>query len=76
MSETPGNERQPDERLALARDKQRSPEREGRVDVFAGPEPDGIPMTGEEDPLAEVDTDDFPDIVAEFAATEREHKAG
>ncbi|MBO9622481.1 MAG: hypothetical protein J7500_07195 [Sphingomonas sp.] len=74
MRETPGNERKQDERETLARDRQQPPEKEGRVDALAGREPDGIPMTGEEDPFAEVDTDGFTDIVAEFAASEREPK--
>lgn len=71
MNETPGNGRTADERDALARDQQTPPSREGRVDALAGPEPDDIPMTGEEDPLAEVDTGDFAEVVAEFAASER-----
>ena len=71
MTETPGNRRHSDERAALARDQQGTPDRVGEVDVFAGHEPDGIAMTGEEDPFAEVDTDGFADIVAEFAATEK-----
>lgn len=71
MDESRGDGRHFDERAALARDRQETPDRIGRVDVFAGREPDGIPMTGEEDPLAEVDTDGFADIIAEFAATEK-----
>lgn len=70
MNETPGNDTA-DERDALARDRQTPPSREARVDALAGSEPDDIPMTGEEDPLAEVDTGDFAEVVAEFAASER-----
>lgn len=52
--------------------RQGRPPRDGQVDVFAGPEPDGIPMTGEEDPLAEVDDGSFGETVAAFAKSEHE----
>ena len=71
MNETQGNGRDPLERSVLACDKQNAPPREGRVDALAGSEPDGIPITGEEDPFAEVDSGDFAEVVAEFAATEK-----
>lgn len=71
MGKTSGNPREPAERQAFVRDRQETPSRIGTVDVFAGGEPDGIAMTGEEDPFAEVDTDGFADIVAEFAASEK-----
>src|SRR5687767_5457129 len=59
MNEAPGNPRHRDERAVFAGDQQGTPDRLGRIDVFSGSESDGIAMTGEEDPLAEVDTDGF-----------------
>ncbi len=35
------------------------------------PLPDGIPMTGEEDPLVEVEDPEFAEIAAEFMRSER-----
>lgn len=72
MNEAPGNPRHLDERAAFARGKQDTPNRLGKVAVFSGSESDGIAMTGEEDPLAEVDTDGFADIIDEFTATEKQ----
>ncbi|MFD1786639.1 hypothetical protein ACFSC3_03540 [Sphingomonas floccifaciens] len=39
------------------------------------PLPDDIPMTGEEDPLVEVEDPDFAPIAAEFMRSERAKKA-
>ncbi|MDQ0249649.1 hypothetical protein J2W22_001696 [Sphingomonas kyeonggiensis] len=55
-------------------DRQGPPPRDGAVDALAGAEPDDIPMTGEEDPLAEVSDGDFSDVVAEFARSEHKRK--
>lgn len=38
------------------------------------PLPDDIPMTGEEDPLVEVEDPEFADIAAEFMRSERAKK--
>lgn len=38
------------------------------------PEPDDLPMTGEEDPLAEVSEGDFAPVVAAFTRSERDRK--
>jgi len=65
----------PDEKRSGAADPQAAPPRKGQVDSLAGPMPDGIPMTGEEDPLAEVDDAVFAPVVAEFVASERAQKA-
>lgn len=59
------------EELQLAMDAQAAAPREGTAAPFAAPIPDSIPMTGEEDPLVEVDNPDFADIVAEFMRSER-----
>jgi len=40
------------------------------------PLPDGIAMTGEEDPLVEVEDPDFAPIAAEFLRSERAKKSG
>lgn len=55
-------------------DEQAPPPREGKVDAPAGNAPEDIPMTGEEDPLAEVSDGDFSEVVAEFAQSEQEGK--
>lgn len=52
-------------------DRQTEPPRDGKPDFLAGHQPDGIPMTGEEDPLCEVDDPGFAESVAAFAASER-----
>ena len=65
----------PDKKKSGAADPQAAPPRKGQVDSLAGPMPDGIPMTGEEDPLAEVDDAVFAPVVAEFVASERAQKA-
>lgn len=59
------------EELRLALDAQAPTPREGTAAPFAAPIPDSIPMTGEEDPLVEVDNPDFADVVAEFMRSER-----
>ena len=55
----------------MARNRQGPPPRDGEADFLAGPDPDGIQMTGEEDPLAEVDHHAFATIAAEVVASER-----
>jgi hypothetical protein len=55
MTSNPERDRTETERHAHAVDAQGAPPREGRVDALAGDEPDGIPMTGEEDPFVEVE---------------------
>lgn len=69
MTENPSHERKDDEQRTHAVDAQQPLPREGRVDALAGPQPDGIPMTGEEDPLVEVEQ--FSDAVRCFSASER-----
>ncbi len=44
-------------------------------DALHKPLPDVIPMTGEEDPLFEVEDPDFAPIAAEFLRSERARKA-
>ena len=63
----------PDDRSStrFSIDRQTSPPRHGAPDFLAGPQPDGIAMTGEEDPFAEVDDPDFAASVAAFVASER-----
>jgi len=56
-------------------DRQGPPPRDGEVDALAGRQPDGIPMTGEEDPLAEVSEGDFSAVVAAFAKSEQQAQA-
>jgi hypothetical protein len=56
------------------KDEQAPPPREGKVDALAGNAPDDIPMTGEEDPLAEVSDGDFSEVVAAFAQSEHDGK--
>lgn len=55
MTANPPRERTEAERRAHAVDTQQPLPREGRVDALAGVDPDGIPMTGEEDPFVEVE---------------------
>lgn len=55
----------------MAPDRRGPPPRDGKSDFLARLDPDGIPMTGEEDPLAEVDHLTFAPIAAEFVASER-----
>ncbi|WP_343518461.1 hypothetical protein [Sphingomonas sp.] len=59
------------EELRLVMDAQAVAPREGTAAPFAAPIPESIPMTGEEDPLVEVDNPDFADVVAEFMRSER-----
>jgi hypothetical protein len=60
-----------DARPRLAADARQPPPREATPAALAGPVPDAIPLTGEEDPLVEVDNPEFTAIVAEFMRTER-----
>jgi hypothetical protein len=55
MTTNPERDRTATERHAHAVDTQGPPPREGRVDALAGDDADGIPMTGEEDPMVEVE---------------------
>ena len=59
------------EELRMVVDAQSVPCRDGTATPLAAPIPDSIPMTGEEDPLVEVDNPDFADVVAEFMRSER-----
>jgi glycyl-tRNA synthetase beta chain len=68
---TPGNLRFQDEEANQAVDRQGTPEHDGTPHPFAGGQPDGIPQTGEEDPLVEVEQGAFTDSVAAFAKSER-----
>ena len=63
-----------DEQANLVRDRQDPPPNDGRPAALAGAEPDGIPQTGEEDPLVEVHDPDFAPSVAAFAASERTYE--
>ncbi|WP_010543123.1 hypothetical protein [Sphingomonas elodea] len=69
MTANPPRERTEHERRVHAANRQGTLPREGRVDALAGQDRDGIPMTGEEDPLVEVEG--FSDTVCDFAASER-----
>lgn len=55
MTTNPTRDRTETERHAHAVDAQSAPPRDGRVDALAGEDPDGIPMTGEEDPFVEAE---------------------
>lgn len=55
MTSNPERDRTETEQHAHEVDAQGAPPREGRVDALAGDDPDGIPMTGEEDPYVEVE---------------------
>ncbi|MCC2976894.1 glycine--tRNA ligase subunit beta [Sphingomonas sp. PL-96] len=68
---TPGNLRFQDEEANQAVDRQGTTEHDGTSHPFAGGQPDGIPQTGEEDPLVEVEQGAFTDSVAAFARSER-----
>lgn len=68
---TPGNPRHQDEVANQAVDRQGTTEQDGTAHPFAGGQPDGIPQTGEEDPLVEVEQGAFTDSVAAFARSER-----
>nr|WP_317893078.1 glycine--tRNA ligase subunit beta [uncultured Sphingomonas sp.] len=68
---TPGNLRHQDEEANQAVDRQGTPEHDGTAHPFAGGQPDGIPQTGEEDPLVEVEQGEFTGSVAAFARSER-----
>jgi hypothetical protein len=61
------------ERLNQVIDSQRAPPHEGSAAPLAAPVPDAIPMTGEEDPLVEVDDPEFAAVVAEYMRSE--HRA-
>ena len=63
-----------DEQANLVRDRQAPPPRDGQAGALAGRQPDGIPQTGEEDPLVEVHDPAFKESVAAFAASEREYE--
>jgi glycyl-tRNA synthetase beta chain len=66
----PGTRHQ-DELANQAVDRQGRTEYDGTSHPFAGGQPDGIPQTGEEDPLVEVEQGEFTAAVAEFAKGER-----
>jgi AcrR family transcriptional regulator len=69
-----GNAARPSgERLSQVIDAQRAPPHDGSSAPLAAPVPDAIPMTGEEDPLVEVDDPDFAAVVAEYMRSE--HRA-
>jgi glycyl-tRNA synthetase beta chain len=68
---TPGNLRHQDEEANEAVDRQGTTEHDGTSHPFAGGQPDGIPQTGEEDPLVEVDQGAFTASVAAFGRSER-----
>jgi glycyl-tRNA synthetase beta chain len=68
---TPGNLRHQDEVANQAVDRQGTTEHDGTSHPFAGGQPDGIPQTGEEDPLVEVEQGEFTGSVAAFARSER-----
>jgi glycyl-tRNA synthetase beta chain len=68
---TPGNLRHQDEEANQAIDRQGTTEHDGTAHPFAGGQPDGIPQTGEEDPLVEVEQGEFTESVAAFARSER-----
>jgi glycyl-tRNA synthetase beta chain len=68
---TPGNLRFQDEEANQAVDRQGTTEHDGTSHPFAGGQPDGIPQTGEEDPLVEVDQGEFTASVAAFGRSER-----
>jgi glycyl-tRNA synthetase beta chain len=68
---TPGNPRFQDEEANQAVDRQSTTEHDGTSHPFAGGQPDGIPQTGEEDPLVEVDQGEFTASVAAFGRSER-----
>lgn len=68
--------RHADERANLAADAQRPPPGDGTAAPLAAPMPDEIPMTGEEDPLVEVDNPEFSAVVAEFMRSERVLRTG
>ncbi|OAN66202.1 hypothetical protein [Sphingomonas sp. TDK1] len=55
MTTNPMRDRTETERHAHQVDAQGAPPRDGRVDALAGKDPDGIPMTGEEDPYVEAE---------------------
>lgn len=55
MTTNPMRDRTEAERHAHEVDAQGAPPRDGRVDALAGEDPDGIPMTGEEDPYVEAE---------------------
>lgn len=63
------------ERLNQVIDAQEPLRDEGNAAPLAEPVPDSIPMTGEEDPIVEVDDPEFMQIVAEFMRSERDTKA-
>ena len=66
----PGTRHQ-DELANQAVDRQGRTEYDGTSHPFAGGQPDGIPQTGEEDPLVEVEQGEFTAAVAAFAKGER-----
>jgi glycyl-tRNA synthetase beta chain len=68
---TPGNLRHQDEEANQAVDRQGVTQHDGTSHPFAGGQPDGIPQTGEEDPLVEVDQGAFTASVAAFGRSER-----
>ncbi|WP_333573355.1 hypothetical protein [Sphingomonas sp.] len=55
MTTNPTRDRTEAERHAHEIDAQGAPPRDGRLDALAGEDPDGIPMTGEEDPFVETE---------------------
>lgn len=55
MTTNPTRDRTETERHAHQVDAQAPPPRDGRVDALAGEDPNGIPMTGEEDPCVETE---------------------
>ncbi|WP_139810144.1 hypothetical protein [Sphingomonas azotifigens] len=68
MTINPTRDRTETERHAHAVDAQGAPPRDGRVDALAGEDPDGIPMTGEEDPF--VETEQLPPDAGDDAEAE------
>ncbi|SFK33646.1 hypothetical protein SAMN03159338_3923 [Sphingomonas sp. NFR04] len=69
MTTNPTRDRTETERHAHEVDAQGAPPRDGRLDALAGDDPDGIPMTGEEDPCVEVEQ------LADDAGTDAEAEA-
>ncbi|ODP36525.1 hypothetical protein [Sphingomonas turrisvirgatae] len=69
-----GRSRPEAERLHQVIDAQGPLMRDGKRAPLAEPLPDAVPMTGEEDPIVEVDDPEFVEIVAEFMRSERHAK--
>jgi hypothetical protein len=71
----PARARPEAERLNQIIDAQEPLLHEGESAPLAEPVPDSIPMTGEEDPIVEVDDPEFAQVVAEFMRSERDARA-